>query len=59
MSEFYRIASVSTGVSCTICFKCSKWPYKKCHKGLSPVNELAIKLVNYDLLKKPLTSGGS
>jgi hypothetical protein len=40
----------------TICFKL---PHKKSHKGLSPVNELAIKLVNYDLLKKPLTKCNS
>jgi hypothetical protein len=30
MSEFYRIASVSTGVSYTICFK---WPHKKKSQG--------------------------
>jgi hypothetical protein len=34
-------------------------PIKKSHKGLSPVNELATKLVNYDLLKKPLTKCNS
>jgi hypothetical protein len=30
MSEFYRITSVSTGVSYTICFK---WPHKKKSQG--------------------------
>jgi hypothetical protein len=43
-------------LSYTICFK---WPHKKSHKGLSPVTDLAIKLVNYDLLKKPLTKCNS
>jgi hypothetical protein len=53
MSEFCRIDSaalftrtvnsstVLTGVSYTIC---SKWPHKKSHRGLGPVNELASKL---------------
>jgi hypothetical protein len=34
-------------------------PIKRSHKGLSPVNELAIKLVHYDLLQKPLTKCNS
>jgi hypothetical protein len=40
MSEFYRIASVSTGVSYTICFK---WPHKKSHKDCKSGERAADK----------------
>jgi hypothetical protein len=67
MSEFYRIASVTTGVSYTTCFK---WPHKKKSQGfksggrggdktgqLRPIEE-AIDKMQFDVVDLLILSVG-